>query len=82
MQEGSLQFIQGSALASCDGLSGVVSLVFDLACQEGSNAACPLLGGENVTLTLTLNTGDACPAVDNIVFDVTTLAPFSDAAAS
>ncbi len=82
MQEGTLQFVKGTALASCDALSGVLSLVFDLACQEGSTVACPLLGGETVTLTLTLDTGDACPAVDNIIFDVTTLAPFSDAAAS
>jgi len=64
---------QGSVSDPCVGLSGIDKHSFSVSC---TTASCPSSGNFNVSLSL--NTGDACPATDIIEFSQSSLTAYSE----
>jgi hypothetical protein len=73
----SYTYPQGTVSDPCFGLTGQDRHTFSVTC---STPSCPATADFNVTLTL--NTGNACPATDFITFSETSLAAYSDSSLS
>lgn len=69
----SLNFVKGSASASCDALSGSITVQFIVNCSQGYGSNCPVNGSQTATITVTLQTGNACPTTQTIQFSTATL---------
>lgn len=54
-QQTTVYFVQGSAVASCDGLSGTLQVIYNITCEQNSPSECPLIGNETLTVQVSLN---------------------------